>query len=295
MYCTILRGRSISTVRMLTHRIHSLVSQYLSNSFSFHRDTGITGTVVDSVRQPSPCSPRTFRRASLPFFLRFPFPHRAVPLAHLSLDAPVTATLPPTCFPLRHQPAHFAYPSENRRSRYDRDQFALDPHSLRAAALGASSPVPSKQKHQAVPLSAIDIISPTSPVSDAPPLNSSTMTTKPPRPTCTRDQRLKTSPRARTPSPTPSLTSMSACFSNGISTTPLTFDDKEWQVVAETRASATGPEFELADTEGDRIGEDDMSWYARKLGQIVWLSIRAPVRARTQSCFSHFLRPVYPT
>ena len=70
MYCTILRGRSISTVRMLTHRIHSLVSQYLSNSFSFHRDTGITGTVVDSVRQPSPVLPeRSVEQVSPSFFV----------------------------------------------------------------------------------------------------------------------------------------------------------------------------------------------------------------------------------
>ena len=137
------------------------------------------------------------------------------------------------CLPSRHQPAHLAYPSESRRSRYGRNHFALDPHFLCATALDASSPAPGRQKHQAVRLSAFDITSPTLPASNAPPLDSSTMPTKPPRPTRTRDQRLKTSPRARTRSPTPSLTSMSACSSNDIPAMPLTSDDKEWQVVAD--------------------------------------------------------------
>jgi hypothetical protein len=70
----------------------------------------------------------------------------------------------------------------------------------------------------------------TSPVNDVSTLaepSSSAMTT-PPRPTRPRDQRPKSPRRPRTRSPTPSLTSMSACSSNDIPTTPLTSDDDEW-------------------------------------------------------------------
>ena len=53
-------------------------------------------------------------------------------------------------------------------------------------------PVPREQKHQTVRLSAFDIVinitNLTSPISDVPPLSSSTMTTTPPRPSRTRDQ-----------------------------------------------------------------------------------------------------------
>ena len=200
--------------------------------------------------------------------------------------------------------------SEKRRSRYGRDEFALDPNFLRATAPEASSPAPNKQKqeqkHQTVRLSAFDIViditSPTSPVSDVPPLSTSTMTTTSARPGRTREQRPKTAPRARTRSPTPSLTSMSACSSNDMPTTPLTSDDDEWpglnlspsppqlrktSVAQRVRmhpfaistssmppnvSSATALEFALADPEGERANDDEMSWYARELGQVVSLA-----------------------
>ena len=202
-------------------------------------------------------------------------------------------------------------PSEKRRSRYGRDEFALDPNFLHAATLDASSPAPSKQRHQTVRLSAfeivIDISSPTSPISDAPPL-SSTITT-PPRHSNTRDQRSKSPPRPRTRSPTPSLSSMSACSSNEIPTTPLTSDDDdededddEWPSFLDSSpqlrkapaaqrvqihqpmisksmttaspnvSSATAIEFTLADLEQEWTDEDEMSWYARELEQVVSLA-----------------------
>ena len=78
-------------------------------------------------------------------------------------------------------------PTDKRRSRYGRDEFDLDPNSLRASALDTSSPAPGKQKHQTFRLSVletdVDIASPTTPVGDA-----STMT-MPPRTTHTRNQR----------------------------------------------------------------------------------------------------------
>ena len=70
----------------------------------------------------------------------------------------------PLSLSVRHQPAHRLSPFEERRSRYGRDEFPLHPNFLRAAALDAStsSPVFSKQRHQTVRLSVIDITSPTS-------------------------------------------------------------------------------------------------------------------------------------
>ena len=155
----------------------------------------------------------------------------------------------------------------------------------------------------------IDISSPTSPVSEEPPLGS-TMTT-PSRPSSTRDQRPKSPPRPRSRSPTPSLTSMSACSSNETPTTPLTSDDDdddddngdEWPglslhsspqlrtapaaqrvqihplaisksttTASPYQSSATALEFTLADLEEEWTDEDEMSWYARELGQVVSLA-----------------------
>ncbi|KAN0134205.1 hypothetical protein V8E53_007977 [Lactarius tabidus] len=201
-------------------------------------------------------------------------------------------------------------PSEKRRSRYGRDEFALDPNFLRATTLDATSPAPTKQKHQTVRLSAYDIVidisSPTSPVSNASPLDSSSTTTTPPRPTRARDQRPKSPTRPRTRSPTPSLTSMSACSSNDVPTTPLTSDDDEWPGLnnlnlspisspqlhlrkapaaqrvqihplvinkpTTTASSATALEFTLADLEREWTDEDEVSWYARELAQVVSLA-----------------------
>jgi hypothetical protein len=210
-------------------------------------------------------------------------------------------------------------PSEKRRSRYGRDEFALDPNFLRAAAVDTTSPSPTKpsptkQKHQTVRLSAYDIVidisSPTSPVHDASPLaeSSGSAMTTPPRPTRPRDQQPKSPPRQRTRSPTPSLTSMSACSSNDIPTTPLTSDDDEWPgrnlspncspqlqlrkapaaqrvqihplVISKSTSSPNAPnsssatalEFTLADLEGEWADEDEMSWYARELGQVISLA-----------------------
>ena len=59
-----------------------------------------------TVRQPSPRSPRTLRKARLPFLARLPFRYQAVRLAYLPLHAPSAATFP---LPARHQPAHLAY------------------------------------------------------------------------------------------------------------------------------------------------------------------------------------------
>ena len=118
------------------------------------------------------------------------------------------------------------------------------------------------------------------------------------------------------------LTSMSACFSNNMPTTPVTSDEDEWPgpsppqlrkypttqrvqihplVINKTAlpnaSSATALEFALVDPE-ERTDEDEMSWYARELGQVVSLASPcippALVRARAQSCFSRFLRPMYP-
>ncbi|KAF8270112.1 hypothetical protein EI94DRAFT_1723475 [Lactarius quietus] len=191
--------------------------------------------------------------------------------------------------------------SEKRRSRYGRDEFALDPDFLR----NASSPTPTKQKHQTVRLSAFDIViditAPTSPISDVtPPAESSTtIMTTPPRPSRSRDLRLKSPPRSR--SPTPSLTSMSACSSNSndIPTTPLTSDD-EWpglspspqlrkapsaqrvrihpfaittkSTAAPDSSSANVLEFTLADLEEQKSDEDEVSWYARELSEVVSLA-----------------------
>ena len=127
------------------------------------------------------------------------------------------------------------------------------------------------------------------------------MTTTPPRSGRTRDQRPKTAPRARTRSPTPSLTSMSACSSNDMPITPLTSDDDEWpglnlspsptqlckapaaqrvqiqplminKTALPNASSATALEFAFANPEVERTDEDEMSWYARELGQVVSLA-----------------------
>ncbi|KAI9462893.1 hypothetical protein BJY52DRAFT_1255845 [Lactarius psammicola] len=192
---------------------------------------------------------------------------------------------------------------------------------LRAATLDTSDPAPAKQRHQSVRLSAFDIViditGPTSPVSDSPPLaeSDSSIVTTPPRPTRPRDLQLESPPRTR--SPTPSLTSMSACSSNDIPTTPLTSDD-EWPglspvpqlrkapaaqrvqihplVITKSTPAPLNPdaspasvfEFTIApfsdpEDEEERAGgedEDDVSWYAREFSQFVSLaSPRAPPSA----------------
>ncbi|KAH9047148.1 hypothetical protein EDB84DRAFT_545588 [Lactarius hengduanensis] len=234
-------------------------------------------------------------------------------LPELSGEQDAFSSLPPspvssTSF-LRTSPS--VCPSEKRRSRYGRDEFALDQDFLRVATLGAQSPTPAK--HQSVSLSAFDIViditAPTSPISDSPPVESSSSTlTTPPRPTRSRDIRLQSPPRSR--SPTPSLTSMSACSSNDIPTTPLTSDD-EWPGLGSSPRLRKAPaaqrvqihplvitkstpilltsdadpadvfEFTIApfsDPEDEEEqDEDDVSWYARELGQLVSLaSPRAP-------------------
>ncbi|KAH9059783.1 hypothetical protein EDB87DRAFT_743490 [Lactarius vividus] len=209
-------------------------------------------------------------------------------------------------------------PSEKRRSRYGRDEFALDQDFLRVATLDAHSPILAKQRHQSVRLSAFDIViditAPTSPVSDSPPAESSSSPlSTPPRPTRSRDIRPQSPPRTR--SPTPSLTSMSACSSSDIPTptTPLTSDD-EWPspgpslrlrkapaaqrvqihplVITKSTPILHTPdaspadvfEFTIAPFSGpedeEEQDEDDVSWYARELGQLVSLaSPRAPSAA----------------
>ena len=56
-------------------------------------------------------------------------------------------------------------------------------------------------------------------------------------------------------------------------------------------------EFTLENSEGERTGEDEMSWCARELGQVVSLPHAhlppAPAPARPQTCFSR-LRFVHP-
>jgi hypothetical protein len=197
--------------------------------------------------------------------------------------------------------------SEKRRSRYGRDEFAVDHDFLRAAARDAPSPATTKQKHQSVCLSAYDIIiditSPPSPISESPPpteSNSSSTITTPPRPIRPRDLRHMSPPRSR--SPTPSLTSMSACSSNDIPTTPLTSDD-EWPglgpspqlrkapvaqqvkihpfvitrsstgLLAPNSSSAKVLEFTFTDLEEEQTtNEDEVSWYARELSDVVSLA-----------------------
>ncbi|KAH9047450.1 hypothetical protein EDB83DRAFT_2403107 [Lactarius deliciosus] len=222
---------------------------------------------------------------------------------------------------LRTSPS--ACPSEKRRSRYGRDEFALDQDFLRVATLDAQSPTPAK--HQSVRLSAFDIViditAPTSPVNDSPPAESSSST--PPRPTRSRDIRLQSPPRSR--SPTPSLTSMSACSSNDIPTTPLTSDD-EWPGLGSSPRLRKAPaaqrvqihplvitkstptlltsdanaadvfEFTIApfsDAEdGEEQDEDDVSWYARELGQLVSLaSPRAPAASSASAARPDSLPP----
>ncbi|KAI9444035.1 hypothetical protein H4582DRAFT_2095380 [Lactarius indigo] len=220
-------------------------------------------------------------------------------------------------------------PSEKRRSRYGRDEFALDQDFLRVATLDAPSPTPAKQKRQSVRLSAFDIViditAPTSPVSDSPPpaeSSSSTVTT-PPRPTRSREIRSRSPPRTR--SPTPSLTSMSACSSNDIPMTPLTSDD-EWPglgfspklrkvpaaqrvqihplVITKSTHALLNPDASPADVfeftiapfsdpeDEEEQDEDDVSWYARELGQLVSLaSPRAPSASSPTSARPDSLLP----
>lgn len=212
------------------------------------------------------------------------------------------------------RPSPSASPSEKRRSRYGRDEFALDRDFLRTATVDAPNSALAKQKHQTVRLSAFDIVidisGPTSPVSDSLPLaeSSSSAAMTPPRPTRPRDLRRESPPRSR--SPTPSLTSMSACSSTDMPMTPLTSDD-EWPglgpspqlsrkapaaprvaipplvIIKSTPALLTpdaspanqfeftlapfsDPEDEEEQAEGE--DEDDLSWYARELGQFVSLA-----------------------
>ncbi|KAH9171567.1 hypothetical protein EDB89DRAFT_1970590 [Lactarius sanguifluus] len=152
-------------------------------------------------------------------------------------------------------------PSEKRRSRYGRDEFALDQDFLRVATLDAHSPTPAEQRHQSVRLIG-------------------SVLTTPPRPTRSRDIRLQSPPRSR--SPTPSLTSMSACSSNDIPTTPLTSDD-EWPGLGSSPRLRKAPAAQRVQIHPLDEDEDDVSvvrtrtWSAR-LARLS--TARPPRRAR---------------
>ncbi|KAF8268591.1 hypothetical protein EI94DRAFT_1140256 [Lactarius quietus] len=83
------------------------------------------------MRQPSPCSPGTLWRARLPF----------LHVIHLIVNSSSRAS-----------PS--VSPSEKRRNRYSRDEFAIDANFLR----DATSPRPTKQTHQSIFLSDFDIV-----------------------------------------------------------------------------------------------------------------------------------------
>jgi hypothetical protein len=194
--------------------------------------------------------------------------------------------------------------------------------------LDASGPVPTKQKHQTVHLSAFDIIinitGPTSPVSDAALLLDSTIMMAP-RPTRPGDQCPKSPPRTR--SPTPSLISISACSSNDIPTTAT--DVRRWRMArpqpylqphpaarkvppaqcvkihplvisksTTAASSANALEFTLADLEGERTDEAEMPWYACELSRSSrsLLPARPPAAAhvRTRTRTSRRPIPVLP-
>ncbi|KAH9988172.1 hypothetical protein BJV77DRAFT_1023270 [Russula vinacea] len=230
-------------------------------------------------------------------------------------------------------PSHSTSPKAKRLSRYGKDQFgafALTDDFLSAPPRAAPQPPSSssprlrssssstKSMRQSVRLSAFDIVidisasEPASPVSETPAEPST-----PPRP---RDLDSRSPPRSR--SPTPSLTSMSACSSTEMPTTPGASDD-EWpalrspsdkMAVARPRMSkhplmlsllasdensedafeftlvpfspVPGLEAEVTEVqeEGEqREEEEDALWYSRELSQVVSLSSpRAPSNSPTR-------------
>ena len=211
-------------------------------------------------------------------------------------------------------PPRSTSPKEKRRSRYGKGRFAVRDASTvtdecpgssaqpRIASRDPSSSI--KQMRRSVRLSAFDIIldiptsEPASPVSET----SSVPYTSP----CPRGQR--TSPLNRTRSPTPSLTSMSACSSTDMPTTPGS--DDEWPTPPTSRKTVARPpisthpfavskstpspvisepstvdsvEFTLdsffslgpedEETEEQEEDEDDVLWYSRELGEVVDLCL----------------------
>ncbi|KAI0297388.1 hypothetical protein BC826DRAFT_967724 [Russula brevipes] len=206
---------------------------------------------------------------------------------------------------------------EKRQSRYGRDQFAFGSGAFTitddflSAAPRAAPPPPSqpaKPMRQSVCLSAFDIVvdistsEPASPVCEPP----ATFSTPPRR----RDLRRLSPPRTR--SPTPSLTSMSACSSTEMPITPGTSDDELPRLRRSQRARARpqfsiqplvvtksppslltseaspaetyeftlvsflpGLEEEAAESEEDQEeehDEDDLLWYSHELSAVVSVS-----------------------
>ncbi|KAI0302817.1 hypothetical protein B0F90DRAFT_1924981 [Multifurca ochricompacta] len=213
---------------------------------------------------------------------------------------------------VRNRAAAVPTPS-NRFSRYGRDEFSfldgfhLDRDFLTAAPRAAPNPPSSSANSipQSVRLSAFDILIDAGASEPASPTFETPVATSTPPPTRPCDLRLQSPPRSR--SPTPSLTSMSACSSNtDIPTTPFTSDD-EWPGLQIPQKAISPPrvlirplvivkstpsilcrdintadtfEFTLApfssplgleDEEQEVVvvdeAEDDMSWYARDLPQ----------------------------
>ena len=230
-------------------------------------------------------------------------------------------------------PPHSISPKAKRLSRYGKDEFGafgLTDDFLSAppraapqppsTARPSSSPSSTKSKRrQTVRLSSYEIIidisasEPASPVTETPAAPPST----PPR---SRDLERRSPPRSR--SPTPSLTSMSACSSTEMPTTPGTSDD-EWpglrspsnkvvrpriskhplmvikstpSLLASDENSEDTFEFTLVpfsplpgqEVEGKEDQEveeeeDDVLWYSRELSEIVSVSSpRAPSNTPTR-------------
>ena len=179
------------------------------------------------------------RAIRLPVLAEFLWEEQEEEESSPSSTASTSSTPPPSTASTASTPPHSTSPKAKRISRYGRDEFGafgLTDDFLsappRAAPQPPSSPRPSssspstksKSKRQSVCLSAFDIIidiaasEPASPVTETPAAPPST----PPR---SRDLGRRSPPRSR--SPTPSLTSMSACSSTEMPTTPATSDD-EW-------------------------------------------------------------------
>ena len=203
---------------------------------------------------------------------------------------------------------------EKRLSRYGKDEFArfcggstaadgCPGTGSRTAPHASSSSV--KQMHRSVRLSTFDIFLDTSLSEPSSPVSETPLMSSPPR---RRDRR--PSPPLRTCSPTPSLTSNSACSSSEMPTTPGTSDD-EWSglqlhrkavarqpisprpvaisyttpslPISEAGPSDTleftfesffqlGPEDEESEEELEEEEEEDVLWYSQELGQVVFLS-----------------------
>ncbi|KAF8480517.1 hypothetical protein DFH94DRAFT_481151 [Russula ochroleuca] len=221
--------------------------------------------------------------------------------------------------------SHSTSPKAKRLSRYGKDQFGAfgltddflsappraapqPPSSPSSPSRRSSSSSTKKMRRKSVCLSAFDIIidispsEPASPVSETPAEPST-----PPRP---RDLGRRSPPRSL--SPTPSLTSMSACSSTEMPTTPGASDD-EWpglrspssdkmaiskhplmliksspSLLASDENSEDTFEFTLVPfsplsgleaegkedqgEDGEREEEDDVLWYSRELSEVISLS-----------------------